>query len=466
MAARYTLALFHQSIGLAELEPGADDAALFRTGGILDVGGRDKGAVAEKFEIGVAAVGVAGAGQIGGLAVGVVEELDAVFALAAVHDVLEGADPCDIVSVGVACFCHVAESDHEAAIGRVFDDMAIARERGREFFGLAPGACVVGADGKERVMLARVLTKEHDELLPIIGPCHARLRPLARDDENDALLAPSETAIERFALPHDRMRVLGVLWVAAVGPHDESLAAIEGQDALGSHFAHEAEFLHRRPRFAKVRGERAAQIARKVTATEDEEALDALRVGEAMEHRRGLFHKLPVRRRGQRRSPGEPAIIAASERAEVSRVIHAPCREHCPAIRHEHRVAMPLVFLFRAAGDDDLPCRIGRDVHGRDGNRAQGARSRPGKGGHVRRMNEGAAGDCEKAGKGSKRHGNERLWFGREWHVAHAIRIRASTAEVAEACAIRIGRDPKRVELAVGEMKAEAHGFAAEAGER
>lgn len=253
-------------------------------------------------------------------------------------------------------------------------------------------------------MLARVFAQEHDELLPIIGPCHARLRPLALDDENDALFAPGETTIERFALPDDGMRILGVFWIAAVGPHDEPLAAIEGQDALGGDFAHEAEFLHRRPRFAKVRGERAAQIAWEITATEDEEALDALRIGEAMEHRRGLFHKLPVRRRGQRRSPSEAGVIAASKRAEVPRVIHAPCREHRPAIRHEHRVAMALVFLLRATGDDDLPCRIRRDVHGRDGNGAQGARSRPGKGGHVRRMDEGAARDREKAGERSKRH--------------------------------------------------------------
>ncbi len=398
------LALFHQRIGLAELETGADDAALFRTGGILDVGGRDEGAVAEEFEIGIAAVGVASAGQVAGLAVGVVEEPDAVLAFVPVHEVLKGADPCDVVPVGGACFCHVAESDDEAAIGRVFDDMTISRERGREFFGLAPSPCVVGADRVKRVMLARVLTQEHDELLSIIGSGHARLRPLARDDEDDALLAPSETAIERFALPDDGMRILGVFWVATVGPHDESLAAIEGQDALRGDFADEAEFLHRRPRFAKVRGERAAQIARKVTATKDEKALDALRIGEAMEHRRGLFHELPVRRRLQRRSPGEPAIIAAGERAEVPRVIHAPCREHRPAIRHEHRVAMPLVFLLRATGDDDLPCRIRRDVHGRDGNRSQGARSRPGKGGHVRRMDEGAARDREKAGERSKRH--------------------------------------------------------------
>jgi phosphoglycerate dehydrogenase-like enzyme len=49
---------------------------------MLDVGGCNEGAVAEEFEIGVATVGVAGAGRIGGLAVGVVEEFDAVLAFA------------------------------------------------------------------------------------------------------------------------------------------------------------------------------------------------------------------------------------------------------------------------------------------------------------------------------------------------------------------------------------------------
>ena len=172
--------LLCQGIGLAELEAGADDAALFRTGGILDVGGRDEGAVAEEFEIGVAAVGVASAGRIGGLAVGVVEEFDAVLTFAAVHDVLEGADPRDVVTVGGARFCHVAEGDDEAPIGSMFDDMAIPGERGRQLFRLAPGACIVRADRIERLMLARVFAHEHDELFSIIGPRHARLGPLCR----------------------------------------------------------------------------------------------------------------------------------------------------------------------------------------------------------------------------------------------------------------------------------------------
>ena len=372
-----------QSIGLAELETGADDAALFRAGGILDVGSRNEGAVAEEFEIGVATVGVAGAGLVSGAALGVVKEFDAILAFTAVHDVIQGADPRDVVPVGDARFCHIAECDDEAAIGRVFDDMAIPVERGGEFFGLAPGACIVGAHRVKRMMLACVFAQEHDKLLTIIGSGHTRLSPLARDHENDVLLAPSETTIERFALPYDGMQILGVRWVAAVGPHDEALSAIEGQDALRGDFADEPEFLHRRPRFAKVRGERAAQIAREVTATEDEEALDALRIGEAMEHRRGLFHELPVRRRRQRGAPCEAAVITASERTEVSRVIHAPCGEHRPAIRHQNRVAMALVFLLRATGDDDMPSRIRRDVHGRDGNAAQGARRGAFKGGHA-----------------------------------------------------------------------------------
>jgi hypothetical protein len=100
------------------------------------------------------------------------------------------------VSVGGACFCHVSESDDKAAIGSVFDDMAISRERCREFFGFAPGACVVSADRKERMMLARVFTHEHDELRAVIGSSHARLGPLAGDDEDDALLAPSQAAIK------------------------------------------------------------------------------------------------------------------------------------------------------------------------------------------------------------------------------------------------------------------------------
>lgn len=390
-AADRCLALLCQSIGLAKLEAGADDAALFRTGSILDVGGGDDGAVVEEFEIGVATVGVAGAGLVSGAALGVVEEFDAILAFAAVHDVIQGADPRDVVSVGGARFCHVAESDHEAAIGRVFDDMAIPGERGGEFFGLAPGACVVGADRVERVMLARVFAQEHHKLLSIIGSGHARLRPLARDDENDALLTPCQAAIERLALPHDGMQILGVFWIAAVGPHDEPLAAIEGKDALGGDFADEAEFLHRRPRFAKVRGERAAQIAREITATEDEKTLDALRIGEAMQHWRGHFHEPPVIRRGQMGSPSEASIIAASERAEVPRVIHAPSGEHRPTIRHEHRVAMPLVFLFRATGDDDMSRGISRDVHGRNGYRAQSARRGPGEGGHVCAIEKRAA---------------------------------------------------------------------------
>lgn len=110
-----------------------------------------------------------------------------------------------------------------------------------------------------------------------------------------------------------------------------------------------------------------------------------------MEHRRGLFHKLPVRRRRQRCAPGEPAIIAAGERAEVPRVIHAPRGEHRLSIRHQHGVAMTLVVLFRATRDDDMPRRISGDVHGRDGNVAQGARRRPGKGGHVCGMEKRAA---------------------------------------------------------------------------
>lgn len=110
-----------------------------------------------------------------------------------------------------------------------------------------------------------------------------------------------------------------------------------------------------------------------------------------MQHRRGLFHKLPVRRRGQWGSPGEATIIAASQRAKMPGVIHAPCGEHRPAIRHQHRVAMALVFFFRAPGDDDLPRRISRNVHRRDGNCAQGARRGPRKRGSVRSMDEGAA---------------------------------------------------------------------------
>ena len=265
-----------QSIGLTELEAGADDAALFRTGCILDVGGRDEGAVAEEFEIGVAAVGVADAGLVSGAALGVVEKFDSVLAFAAVHDVIQGADPRDVVSVGGARLGHVAEGDDEAAIGCVFDDVAIPGERGRKFFGLAPGACVVGADRVERVMLARVFAQEHDELFAIIGPSHARLRPLAGNDEDDTLLAPRQAAIKRLALPHDGMQILRVFRITTVGPHDEPFAAIKGENALGGDFPDEAEFLHRRPRFAKVRGKGAPEIAWEVTPTEDEEALDAL----------------------------------------------------------------------------------------------------------------------------------------------------------------------------------------------
>lgn len=211
----------------------------------MNVGGRDEGAVAEEFEIRVAAVGVACAWRIGGAALGVVEKFDAILALAAVHDVIEGADPCDVVSVGGARLGHVAEGDDEAAIGCVFDDMAVSSERGRQFFGLAPGVCIVGADRIQRVMLARVFAHEHDELFAVIGPRHARLCPLAWHDEDDALLAPRQATIERLALPHDGMQILGIFWIATVRPHDEPLAAIEGENALRGDFTDEAEFLHR-----------------------------------------------------------------------------------------------------------------------------------------------------------------------------------------------------------------------------
>lgn len=251
------LALLCQSIGLTKLEAGADDAALFRAGGVVDVGGRDEGAVVEEFEIGVAAVGAAGAWRIGGVALGVVEKFDAILAFAAVHDVIEGADPCDVVSVGGAFLGHVAEGDDEAAIGSVFDDMAIPGERGGEFLWFAPGACVVVTDRIQRVMLAGVFAHERDELFAVIGPRHARLCPLARDDKDDALLAPRQAAIERLALPDDGMQILGIFWIATVRPHDEPLAAIEGENALRGDFANEAEFLHRRPCFAMVRGKGA-----------------------------------------------------------------------------------------------------------------------------------------------------------------------------------------------------------------
>ena len=240
-------------------------------------------------------------------------------------------------------------------------------------------------------MLAGVFAHEHDELFAVIGPRHARLCPLARDDKDDALLAPRQASIERLALPHNGMQILGIFWIATVRPHDEPLAAIEGENALRGDFANEAEFLHRRPRFAKVRRKRPAEIAWEIAAAEDEQTLDALRIGEAVEHWRGHFHKLPVRRRGQRGSPGETAVIAAGERSEVSRVVHAPGGEHRLSIRHQHRVAMALVVLFCATSNDDMPCRITRDVHGRDGNGAQGARRRPGKGGHVLGMEKRAA---------------------------------------------------------------------------
>lgn len=110
-----------------------------------------------------------------------------------------------------------------------------------------------------------------------------------------------------------------------------------------------------------------------------------------MQHWRGHFHKLPVRRRRQRCGPSESAVIATGERSEVSRVIHAPRSEHRPAIRHQHGVAMTLVFFFRATGDDDMPRRISRDVHSRDGNAAQGARRGPREGGHVCSMEKRTA---------------------------------------------------------------------------
>lgn len=89
-------------------------------------------------------------------------------------------------------------------------------------------------------------------------------------------------------------------------------------------------------------------------------------------------------------------------------MIHAPSGEHGPAIRHEHRVAMPLVFLFRATGDDDMPRGIRRDVHGRDGNRAQGFRRGSSKGRSFCCMDEGTARGRGKEEKKSEIHHNRK----------------------------------------------------------
>ena len=74
------------------------------------------------------------------------------------------------------------------------------------------------------------------------------------------------------------MRIPGVRRIAAVGPHDELLAVIERQDALGGHLPHEAEFSHGGPSLATVFGKGSAEVAGKIAAAEDEARAHACKI--------------------------------------------------------------------------------------------------------------------------------------------------------------------------------------------
>ena len=142
---RSGLGLLCQGIRLTELKACADDAVLLRSGGILDVGGGDDGTVVKEFKIGVAAVRVAGAGRIAGGSVGVMQQLDPILALASVLNVLQGANPRHIVTVGVAGLGPIAKGHDQAAIGSSLDDVSVAGQGGWQFLRFAPIARVVRA---------------------------------------------------------------------------------------------------------------------------------------------------------------------------------------------------------------------------------------------------------------------------------------------------------------------------------
>jgi hypothetical protein len=161
---------------------------------------------------------------------------------------------------------------------------------------------------------------------------------------------------------------------------------VEGQDTVGRDLAHETGFRHGRPGLAAVFGKGSPDVAGKITAPEDKEAFDAVRIGEAMDDRRGVLHFLPICRRGKGCAPSEAAVIAAGERAEVPRMIDAPCGEYGLAICHQRGVAMPLISLGCAASDDHLAVLIARKIH--RGNRylTQGVGRRASKGGDTARI--------------------------------------------------------------------------------
>ena len=90
------------------------------------------------------------------------------------------------------------------------------------------------------MVLACVLTHEHQQLFAISRPDDAGLRPLPGNHQDDAFWAPGQTAVEGFTLPHHGVWILGVLGIAPVGPHHETLARVKGDDALGGYLPDEA----------------------------------------------------------------------------------------------------------------------------------------------------------------------------------------------------------------------------------
>ena len=124
------LFLGHEGVRLRQFEARADDTVLFGAGVEFDVGGRHDCAVLKELKVGVPAVCIPFAGLVLCVAGGVVKQFDAVLALLPVEDVLEGADPGDVVAVGWARGRHVAEGDHQPPVRGTLDDVPVARECG------------------------------------------------------------------------------------------------------------------------------------------------------------------------------------------------------------------------------------------------------------------------------------------------------------------------------------------------
>ena len=321
------------------------------------------------------------------------------------------------MAVGWARGGHVAEGDHQPSVRGALDDVPVARECCGQLFWFAPGACLVVADGIQGMVLPRVLTHEHQQLLAIGGPDDAWLRPLAGNHQDDALRAPGETAIEGFTLPHHGVRILGVLGIAPVGPHHETLARVKGQDALGGYLPYEARSRHGRPRFSSVLGKGPSDVARKIAPSKNEKPFNACWIGESVEDGGCGFDLPPVGRRGQGGAPGEAAVFAAGEWAEVARMVDAPSGKHGFAVGQQGGVTVALISGFGTAGDDGLSVGISGNVDRWESDGTLRAWCGPLKGGRFCGQGQrqaGEGGDGKGAEERAQGHGGvvtSRRWF-------------------------------------------------------